>query len=287
MAKRPRFLGDELPKFNLGKWLKNYPIVPVLTVVFALGVWMGFELGRRPAGVDVGPRRKEHVPRVPKAGTHPRIAFVIDDIGYTRKHEDLLFSIEPPLTLAILPQLPYSDYFAKEGKKRGYEIVLHLPLEPEDQDDHPGLGTITTDMTEEHVKELLERDLNSVPGVVGVNNHMGSRATRNQNLMRIIVKQLRSRKLFFLDSLTHPRSIAFETARAAGVRALKRDVFLDNRDDFDAITNQIEETVRVAKKSKHAVAIGHFKENTIRAVREAIPRLKAQGIRFATLEELV
>jgi len=212
---------------------------------------------------------------------------VIDDLGYNKHHEELLFSIDRPLTLAILPQLAYSGYFAEEGKKRGFETILHLPLEPDNEHDNPGPGVITVDMSPDGVRVILKKNLATVPGVVGVSNHMGSRATRDLSLMYLLGRELHAKNLIFLDSLTHPNSAGFAMARLAGTPTMKRDVFLDNQDDFDYITRQIEEAARVAKIKKQAVAIGHIRENTLRAIKEAIPSLEAQGIRLSTLKELL
>src|SRR3989338_8414233 len=128
----------------------------------------------------------------------PRIAFVIDDVGHNKHYNDILFSIDRPITLAILPQVTYSKYFAEEGKKHGFETILHLPLEPENGDD-PGPGTIKVNMSTGEVMRTLNQNFASAPGVTGVNNHMGSRATRDRGLMYLVLKELKRRRLFFLD----------------------------------------------------------------------------------------
>lgn len=297
-------------------FFKDYPVIVIIAIVFVLGVWAGFGLGRkslewkgvgekavriapvaqiaipkplpkRVEGVKMVPEKRISPPVPRPVERAPRIAFVVDDIGYNRYHEELLFSIDRPITLAILPQLAYSGYFAKEGKKRGFETILHLPLEPDNEDDDPGPGVIKVDMDPGEVKDVLRKNLATVPGVVGVSNHMGSRATKDLSLMYLIARELGNRDLFFLDSLTHSRSAGFAMARLAGTPAVKRDVFLDNHDDFEYITKQIEEVAQVAKRSKRAVAIGHIRENTLRAIKEAIPRLEAQGIRLSTLKDLL
>lgn len=216
----------------------------------------------------------------------PKIVFVIDDAGYNKKHNDLLFSIDRPLTLAVLPQLPYSTYFAEEGKKHGLETVLHLPLEPENGED-PGPGAIRVSMSSSEIRSILNQDLASVPGVVGVNNHMGSRATRDRTLMYLILRELKKRKLFFLDSMTHPNSVAHNVAFAVDIPSFERDVFLDNEDDFNHIVEQIEQAAQVAKQVGKAVAIGHYRENTLLAIQKMIPELEARGYEIANLKDLI
>jgi len=319
MVKRRRRQSDR-KKFNLKKFLRDYPIVPILAIVFILGVWAGFALGRQSVGwkermsveqmAEFLKKKAEKIsiPQVaiPKAPFKrlaqkvrevtrisvpkkegPQLVIVIDDIGYNKRNADLLFSIHEPIALAILPQLPYSKYFAEEGKRRGFETILHLPLEPNDPNDNPGVGVITIEMDSEEVKATLEKNLASVPHVVGVNNHMGSRATRDRSLMYLITKELRSKGLFFLDSMTHPKSVAYEMARLARIPTVKRDVFIDNQDNFDAVSEKIDEAATIAKKTGQAIAIGHIRENTLRAIKEAIPRLKAEGIQLATLKEIL
>lgn len=216
----------------------------------------------------------------------PKIVFVIDDLGYNKRYADLLFSIDRPLTVAILPQITYSKYYAEEAKKRGFETLLHLPLEPESEGEDPGPGLISSRMRAGEVKDILERDLASVPGVVGVNNHMGSRVTRDRALMYLIMKELRSKQLFFLDSMTHPKSAGHRVAYALGMPVLKRDVFLDNIDDYDYISKRIEETAELARETGKAVAIGHIREHTLLAIKDSIPRLEAEGFEISNLKDL-
>ncbi|MBI4357932.1 MAG: divergent polysaccharide deacetylase family protein [Candidatus Omnitrophica bacterium] len=216
----------------------------------------------------------------------PRIAFVIDDVGHNKHYNDLLFSMERPVTLAILPQVTYSKFFAEEGKKHGFETILHLPLEPENDDD-PGPGTISVRMSTGEVRRTLNQNFASVPGVTGLNNHMGSLATRDRGLMYLILKELKRRNLFFLDSMTHPNSVAHQVAFGVGIPAFQRDVFLDNVDEVEYIKEQIEQAARVAKQVGRAVAIGHYRENTLSAIKEAIPRLEAEGFEISSLEDLM
>ncbi len=217
----------------------------------------------------------------------PKIAFVIDDLGYNKRQAELLFSIDHPLTIAILPQLPHSRYFAEEGKNHGFDTILHQPLEPENQNEDPGPGLIKADMTVEQVQEILEKNLSTVPGVIGVNNHMGSRATRDRRLMYLVAKEIKHRNLFFLDSLTHSQSIAHDVTFALGIPTVKRDVFLDNEDVYESIVERIKETAEIAKQNGKAVAIGHIRQNTLQAIKDTIPNLEAEGFEITTLKELL
>ncbi len=227
------------------------------------------------------------VPLPPAKEQKPKIVFVIDDLGYNKREAELLFSLKPPLTIAILPQLTYSKFFAEEGKKHGFETILHQPLQPQNQNEDPGPGIIRTDMTAEQVKTIIEENLSTVPGVIGVNNHMGSLATTDRRIMFLIAKELKGKNLFFLDSMTHPKSIAHNVAFALGIPTAKRDVFLDNQDNYDSIVERIKQTAQLAKENGKAVAIGHIRKNTLTALKEEIPKLEAEGFEIVTLKEML
>ena len=309
--------------FSPIRFFKDYPIVLVLVFVFLAGVWVGRQTaawrttshqtvkaetyGKISAGTARSTAVSEPVQKpsffrdffrgtgfrevritpAPKKKLPPRIVFVIDDIGYSKQLADLLFSLENSVTLAILPQLQYSKYFAQEGKKHGFETILHLPLEPIEKPEGPKVDLITTKMSPQEVKEELEKDLESVPDVVGVNNHMGSRATQDSKLMSLVASELKKKNLFFLDSRTHPKSIAYATAKSSGIVAFKRDVFIDGQDNSDYIKKQIKRAAQIAKQNGYVIAIGHIHKTTLLTIKEVIPSLKAEGFEISTLKGLV
>ncbi len=216
-----------------------------------------------------------------------QIAFIIDDLGYNKNQAELLFSIDRPLTIAILPQLKYSEYFAEEGKKQGFDTLLHQPLEPENKTNDPGPGLITVNMKAEEIEQILEKNLLTVPNVIGMNNHMGSQATRDRRVMYVIAKKLKEKNLFFLDSMTHSQSIAYNVAFALGIPSAKRDVFLDNEDNYDKIIERIKETESVAKEHGRALAIGHIRQKTLQAIKDSIPKLEADGVEIISFSGFI
>ncbi len=321
--------------FSLRRFLRDYPIVPVVLISLAVGVLGGYFLGygnalrrgaldskilKKMAMATTVPTPSVFVP-VPKrapqrmveekkqvaepmralpAGRQgekpiaekakaqkPKIAFVIDDIGYNKRYAELLFSINRPLALAILPRLAYSKYYAEEAQKRNLPVLLHLPLEPDNAYEDPGPGAIMSRMSVTEIKEVLGENLASVPTAVGVNNHMGSEATRDRTIMYSILKEVKNRKLFFLDSVTHPDSVGYQVGFGLGIPVLKRDVFLDNVDDFDYVAKQIEKAAETAKQTGAAVAIGHPRDNTLQALKEMVPRLESQGFEIVPLTDLL
>ena len=216
--------------------------------------------------------------------TKPKLIFIIDDMGTTKKYKEELESLRGDVTYAILPQCPYSEHFAKLSLKTKAETIVHLPLESE-KNNNPGPGLITTRMSYSQIVDMLEANLKSVPYHKGMNNHMGSKGTADKRLMRIILEKTRERGLFFLDSRTTTSSVIIKIARDMKVPAIKRDVFLDNAADPKLIRKQIEVLTQIAKKNGHAVGIGHYKLNTLKVLNEEIPRLKSQGFKIISLSE--
>ncbi len=222
------------------------------------------------------------------------IAFVIDDWGYNKKNIELLFQIQRPITVSILPNLRYSSYIAKAvgDKKTMHDIILHLPLESE-SDEAAEINTIRGDMEKSEIMSIFEKDIESVPGLIGVSNHQGSNATRDKRVMRVIFEELKRRRLFFLDSLTTSDSVARDVAREAGVGFCQRDVFLDITDQTDFenfysyIKGQIDELSMIAINNGSAIGIGHDRTITLNAIKDSIPELEKKGIKIVPLKDLV
>lgn len=216
----------------------------------------------------------------------PKIVFVIDDIGHTREHQPLLEALKDNVTYAILPMLRHSRYFNDLSRRTRAEVILHLPLESV-SGIIPGPGLITNQMSDDHILDLLKRDLLSVRNAVGVNNHMGSKGTSNVRLMNLILGDLKKRGLIFLDSETTNQSAAGKIGRQRGVKVLGRDVFLDNLDSKPAIRDRVSEAAAIAHRQGYAIAIGHDRPNTLEILSEEIPRLKRAGFQIVSLKDLI
>ncbi len=224
-------------------------------------------------------------PRMLSAGK-PKIVIVLDDMGHTMNDRDSLRALGRDVTYAILPHLTYSRYFAILSQETGAEVILHQPFEASDGT-IPGPGLITDRMPESQSLAVLRHGLDSVPNHRGVNNHMGSRGTSDPALMGPILQELKRRNLFFLDSMTSSKSVAYPMARQMGLPALKRDVFLDNVDDTAAIRGQLQKLVKIARQKGYAVGIGHYHPKTLVVLRSDIPALKAAGLELVSLQELI
>lgn len=228
--------------------------------------------------------------------TRPKavIAFVIDDWGYNMKYIDLVSQIDRPLTISILPNLRYSSYIARMVKKNNSldDIILHLPLESK-SGRAAERNTILSSMDKGQILSILRDDIDSLPGIVGVSNHQGSKATEDKRVMRIVFGELKNRGLFFLDSLTTPNSVCSEVARAVDLRYTVRDVFLDITDKTDLedlegyIRQQIDRLSKVALTEGMAIGVGHNIKITLIVIKDSIPRLEREGIKIVPLKELV
>ncbi len=233
-------------------------------------------------------------PRKPKVAVRPqapivgKIAIIIDDWGYSLHNLNLIREISIPLDISILPHLPYSKEVAKEAYLNKKEILLHLPLEPHPNDNiRLENKVILTTMPKYEVIQIFNQALKSVPYCKGVNNHMGSLATEQKDLMSVIFREMKKKKLFFVDSMVTPNTICSELAEEIGIRFAERSIFLDNKNDAEYIQGQIFSLVRKAKKQGSAIGIGHDRPLTLKVIKEQIPEIEKQGIKFVLVSELV
>jgi len=197
----------------------------------------------------------------------PCIALIIDDIGVAFCHARPFLELGIPMTFAILPRLPKTEGLALEIHNRGHEIMLHQPMEPFQSDIDPGPGALYVGDEMNRIAKTMEENISRVPYAVGVNNHMGSRFTACQKEMREVLEVIKSKDLFFVDSLTTNRSKGYRTAKRLEVTTARRDIFLDNRLDESAILSQLRKLKRIALKYGRAIGIGHPFPETARALK--------------------
>lgn len=267
-------------------------------------------------------------------GGAPTVALVIDDWGHGKTGPAMsLLRLPAPLTLAVLPDLSYSRFFALQrtelvlppgkesqpldgnrlasgrsarlaagclvevstGRRRSAwvskrrEVMLHLPMQPQSYPKtNPGPNPLLVGMGEAEIRARLEDALASLTNVTGVNNHMGSAATSDEPTMRALMSVLKGRDLFFVDSLTSSRSVAYAEAVRAGIPAEKNRIFLDyDNENESAIAANLARLVQSARSGGFAVGIGHPHPATAAVLAREIPRLVKQGVRFVTVSELM
>jgi len=215
-----------------------------------------------------------------------KIAIVLDDWGYNLENLNLLDEIKYPLTISILPNLNYSRLLAKKLHQKNFEVILHLPLQPHEKVPLEK-DTIMTSMDEAKIKEILKNDLANLIYVKGVSNHMGSRATEDARIMGIIFKELKKRKLYFLDSFVSSNSVCQDLAHQMQLKFAKRDIFLDNTEEASYIKNQINKLKIRARIYDTAIGIGHNHKVTLEVLKEMMPKLAKEGYKFVFVSELV
>jgi len=216
--------------------------------------------------------------RVPPADSRGRLAILLDDGGQSLDLLAAAAALPPVVAVSVLPFLPHSADVAAEMHRSGHEVWLHLPMEPEGYPaSSPGPGAILVSMTPDEIRTTVHSALNSVPHVVGVNNHMGSRATASLRTMTWVMQELKARDVAFIDSRTSVHTLAEEAARAQGVPTTRRHVFLDNERTRRAIRSQLEEAVYRSRLEGEILAIGHVTRVTIEVLEEDLPGLGRRG----------
>jgi uncharacterized protein len=216
-----------------------------------------------------------------------RLAIILDDLGNDRAAADAIFALQAPITISVLPNHPHSADIAQEARRRGFQVMLHLPMKavgnerPEAQELQPG-------MSASDVSTLVSGLLQAVPDVAGVNNHQGSQSTADAALMNELMPVLREHNVFYVDSRTTAATVAYDTAQRFGVRSGFRNVpFLDDVSEVSAVRKQVLLALRDARKKGDAIAIGHPHPATLQALRDVLPEAKAQGVRLVFASEVV
>lgn len=223
----------------------------------------------------------------PAAG-RPRLAIVMDDLGRDLATGRSLLAIDLPVTFAILPGEPHATELAQLAHQHGREILIHLPMEPQGYPvTNPGGDALLVRMPAEEIRLRMAEFRRQVPHAVGGNNHMGSRFTESREGMQVVLGEMREAELFFLDSLTSARSVAYAEARREGVPAAVRDLFLDNVPEVEKIAAEIRRLARLAKRQGHAVGICHPYPQTLEALRRESAALKREGVDVVPVSRLL
>jgi polysaccharide deacetylase 2 family uncharacterized protein YibQ len=224
--------------------------------------------------------------RLREVGQLRRAAVIIDDLGHDLEAARKLLSLPYPITFSVLPHLSHSAVTAEEAHRAGREVMLHLPMEP-DSSAQPGKGEIRIGMRASEVERIIAADLASVPYAVGVNNHMGSRATTQVALMGEVMAVLAERRLYFVDSRTTAASIAFDAARRKGLPCFYRSIFLDDTETVTYTARQLREFRRAIEGQGAALAIGHPYPTTLTALARFLPELEEANIQLVPTSQLL
>ncbi len=224
--------------------------------------------------------------------TAPRVAIIIDDLGYQAAAGRRAVALPGAVALAFLPGTPQGERLARLAHGNGKEVLLHLPLQaaseahqPERMGDAVG---IHLDMSRGELRSALATALESVPHATGVNSHRGSLLTRHPGHMQWLMEEILAHGgLFFVDSYTTHKSVALAIANEHDVAAVRRDVFLDPDRSPETVQREFERLVRLAERRGAAVAIGHPHDETLELLERELPLLAARGIELVRVAELV
>lgn len=218
-----------------------------------------------------------------------RVALIIDDMGYSLEAVKEICALKKPVTLAVLPYSPLARETASLARRNGLEVILHLPLESLNENGRYNdiQGIIRADMDREEIIDMVSLNLQQVPFIKGVNNHMGSKITADGILMRTILEQIQGKNLYFIDSMTTGRSIAYRTARSLGIPAAFRHVFLDAERNEESVRRRLIELFQTGRQKGTAVGICHPVGETLRVLKKNISLAGRYNIRFVFASQVV
>lgn len=217
----------------------------------------------------------------------PRIAIIIDDLGYQKAAGERAIGLPGPIAYAILPNTPRDAYLARFAHAKGKEVLLHLPLQA--VQDRSAVGdSLLLDMTRQQFLQAFANSIEAVPHVVGVNSHRGSLLTRHPGHMGWLMEEILDRgDLFFVDSYTTAESVALRVANESGVPALRRDVFLDPDPEPETLVREFARLKKLARQQGFAVGIGHPYAGTLEFLERALPSLAEEGFDLVSISDLV
>jgi len=250
------------------------------------------------AGAEAEPVAKKPQPKEPavkkpsvKAAEAPAglVALIVDDMGDSPEFLDELIALGEPLTISVLPYSAYPDQTARTAHAGGLEVLLHLPLES--LNNHGAMtaaeGLIPAVAEPREIVSSFEASLSRVPFAVGVNNHMGSRFTADESLMRPLLEAIRDRGLFFVDSRTTAQTVAYREALSLGVAAAERNVFLDADEDRSLIRSRLLELFQKARRDGRAVGICHPFPETLAVLKSTFRLLESYNLQAVPVSHLV
>lgn len=217
----------------------------------------------------------------------PKIAIVIDDVGYSYNSTYDFLSLGFPITFALIPEMKDSDKFYSLFKEYDYEMILHIPMEPLKGKQYVEKNAIYSDMPEELIKNMIKGYLKEYPDVIGANNHMGSKVMTDARAMNVILNELSLNDKLWLDSMTNINTISKEVAALHNLSYYERDVFLDNSKNITEIRKSMNELIKEAKKKGKAIGIGHIQtKELVIVLKEYYNNRYELGVEFVPLSKL-
>lgn len=234
---------------------------------------------------------QEQLPRKAVEGGQGRaeLAIIVDDMGASINEARSLLAIGVPITFSVIPGLRYDSEVASIVSAQGGEVMIHMPMQSKE---YPRRRLESNGLLLSHDDKELQALVNGyferIPNAVGANNHTGSAFTEDAARMRVVLGLLKSKGLFFIDSVTTPTTTGPRVASELRMKNARRDIFLDNEQDEAYIQGQLEKAVTRAKRTGRAIAICHPHPVTIAALTRLLTVLKQnESVRFVTASKLV
>lgn len=218
----------------------------------------------------------------------PRIAIIIDDLGYHRANGERALRLPGPVSFSFLPAGPSTRVLAEEAHRLGRDVLLHLPLQAYQDESRAEPSEIHIDMSRSRIGVVFDDAMEAVPHVIGVNGHRGSLLTRHPGQMQWVMEEIRQRgNLFYVDSFTHHESVALQIARENGIAAIRRDVFLDPDRSHETVAREFERMKTLARERGQVVAIGHPHPETLDLLERQLPQLAEEGFELIRIRDLL
>ncbi len=220
------------------------------------------------------------------AESRARLYVIIDDVGNNLRQLEQFLQLPFALSFAVMPERPFSEEAADRILASGHDIILHQPMEPVGNA-NPGVGAITTAMDRVEIQSLLERNVASLPGIKGISNHMGSKATADREVMQAVLEFIETHDFFYIDSVTTANIVGEQIAHELRVEYAKRNaVFLDNHGDASLIRQAILDGTKTANEYGSAIMIGHVQTAALAEILSSMyAELSAQGFTFSRIQD--
>lgn len=276
----------------------NIGLAVVLIIFFAFFMDMIFSVSKFRHYAEKRPVKEEKVIKKEKPAKRKiisfgrsaaKVAIILDDAGGSTLDYNALYTIKEPLTVSVIPEMPSSGRVAKALADRGFEVMLHLPMESINGGQRrSGGGMVTCSEKDYEIRKTVLDDLSSVGMAVGFNNHMGSKATADERVMTEVFNAVKGKDLFFIDSKTTQGSVAFKLAKDFGIPSAMNNIFLDSEATQPFIENKFRRLISMARQKGSAIGIGHVtRPATISVLKKLMPEYKKEGIEFVYASELV
>ncbi len=222
----------------------------------------------------------------PAKGKKPKVAIIIDDMGFHHKVGLQLLTLDLDISFSFLPHAPFTRELQDKAYQLGRDIMVHLPMEPSDPKWDLGPGGMFLSASDEDLAKITRENIAAIPYAIGANNHMGSKFTRNSHAMRIVLAELKEQELFFVDSVTTGSSIAMAEAEKMGIKTNRRHTFLDNVQDRNKVCEQVKKLIALSHKQGYGIGIGHPFQATMDGLSDCKDKL-LQSVDLVPIHELV